>query len=166
MVHQYGMRHTVVLLLIAGSAISWLPVSQASETMYDTVILGGRVIDPESKLDQIANVGIKDGQISAIGSDAIAGLQQIDANGQVVSPGLSIFIRTRQHGWASTSTSSMVLPRSSTLRQAPGHRKNTAIITSEVPNFTDLRWTPRCTHAVMEGRVHSYFFTEDGHQYD
>ena len=46
MVHQYGMRQTIVLLLTAGLAISWLPVSQASETLYDTVILEGRVIDP------------------------------------------------------------------------------------------------------------------------
>ena len=94
MVHQYGMRLTVVLLLITGWAISWLPVSQASETLYDTVILGGRVIDPESEFDQIANVGIKDGQISAITADPIAGLQQIDADGQVVSPG---FIDIHSH---------------------------------------------------------------------
>ncbi len=33
---------------------------------YDLVILNGRVIDPETNLDAIRNVGIKDGSITEI----------------------------------------------------------------------------------------------------
>ena len=33
---------------------------------YDLVILNGRVMDPETNFDQIANVGIKGGKIAVI----------------------------------------------------------------------------------------------------
>jgi predicted amidohydrolase len=33
---------------------------------FDTIIRGGRVIDPDSGLDAIADVGIKDGRIAAV----------------------------------------------------------------------------------------------------
>ena len=44
---------------------------------YDLVINNGRVIDPETKFDAVANVGIKDGKIVAvITKDAITGKRQ------------------------------------------------------------------------------------------
>ena len=39
--------------------------------MYDLVIQKGRVIDPESKLDAICNLGISGGVIRAIKTDYI-----------------------------------------------------------------------------------------------
>jgi hypothetical protein len=54
---------------------------------YDIVITGGRVIDPETKLDAIRNVGIKDGKIAAVTEKAIEGKETIDASGHVVAPG-------------------------------------------------------------------------------
>jgi hypothetical protein len=54
---------------------------------YDLVITGGRVIDPESNLDAIRNVGIKDGKIAAVTEKAIEGKETIDASGHVVAPG-------------------------------------------------------------------------------
>ncbi|EPN7875293.1 amidohydrolase family protein [Vibrio vulnificus] len=62
---------------------------------YDTVILNGRVIDPETKFDAIANIGIKDNQIVTITTDAISGDKTIDATGKVVAPG---FIDVHAHG--------------------------------------------------------------------
>ena len=36
---------------------------------YDTVIQGGRVMDPESGLDSVVNIGILEGQVRAISGD-------------------------------------------------------------------------------------------------
>ncbi len=39
----------------------------ASEnTIYDLVIKGGRVMDPLTRVDSKANVGLKDGKIAAV----------------------------------------------------------------------------------------------------
>ncbi|MFK8049468.1 MAG: amidohydrolase family protein [Halioglobus sp.] len=62
---------------------------------YDLVILGGRVMDPETKFDAVRNVGINQGRIAKITSSVIVGKESIDATGMVVAPG---FIDTEQHG--------------------------------------------------------------------
>jgi len=54
---------------------------------YDLVITGGRVMDPETMYDDVANVGVKDGRIAAITKQAITGKETIDAKGLVVAPG-------------------------------------------------------------------------------
>lgn len=61
---------------------------------YDLVINGGRVMDPETMYDDIANVGIKDGRIAVITEARIQGKETIDAKGLVVAPG---FIDTHFH---------------------------------------------------------------------
>lgn len=61
----------------------------------DMVILNGRVMDPETKYDAVANVGIKDGKIAVITKDEIKGKESIDAKGLVVAPG---FIDGHMHG--------------------------------------------------------------------
>jgi hypothetical protein len=64
---------------------------------YDLVILDGRVIDPETKLNATRNVGVKDGKIVAVTEKAITGKQTIGASGHVVAPG---FIDMHQHNTA------------------------------------------------------------------
>jgi N-acyl-D-glutamate deacylase len=72
-----------------------LPFSVSAQEPFDLVIIGGRVIDPESGLDGIRNVGIRDNQIATITEDAIEGAKAIDARGHVVAPG---FIDLHAHG--------------------------------------------------------------------
>jgi len=62
---------------------------------YDVVLRNGRVMDPETKLDAIRNVGIQNGKIAAISADPLAGKTVIDATGLVVAPG---FIDLHSHG--------------------------------------------------------------------
>jgi N-acyl-D-aspartate/D-glutamate deacylase len=63
--------------------------------MYDRAILNGRVIDPESGLDAIRNLGIRSGVIQAIDVERLAGRTEIDASGLIVAPG---FIDLNAHG--------------------------------------------------------------------
>ncbi|KAA1193950.1 amidohydrolase family protein [Pseudohalioglobus sediminis] len=58
-----------------------------ADTEFDIVILGGRVMDPESGLDAPRNVGIKSGKVAIITEEAISGGETIDATDHVVSPG-------------------------------------------------------------------------------
>lgn len=62
---------------------------------YDIVVIGGRIIDPETKLDTIKNVGIIGNRIAQISSAPLRGRQVINASGLVVSPG---FIDPHIHG--------------------------------------------------------------------
>ena len=77
------------LLLFSISAFS-----QEKEVQFDLVILNGRVMDPETMYDDIANVGVIDGKIAAITKEKITGKKTIDATGHVVAPG---FIDTHFH---------------------------------------------------------------------
>ncbi len=62
--------------------------SGASNESFDLVISNGRVIDPESGLDQVTDVGIRNESIVAIGNGLSANADKvIDATGLVVSPG-------------------------------------------------------------------------------
>ena len=62
---------------------------------YDLVLEGGRVMDPETGLDAVRNVGIRDGKIVRISSEALSGRRVVHASGLVVAPG---FIDLHQHG--------------------------------------------------------------------
>lgn len=61
-------------------------LSLAAES-YSLVLSGGRVIDPETGLDAIRNIGISDGKIRAVSEHALAGEEVIDVQGLVVAPG-------------------------------------------------------------------------------
>ena len=56
---------------------------------YDLILRGGRVIDPASGLDGVADVAIKDGRIAAIRADLRGdALDTIDVRGRLVQPGM------------------------------------------------------------------------------
>jgi hypothetical protein len=81
-------------LAIALAVCSGLAAVPAQAQEYDLVILNGRVMDPESGLDVVRNVGVKDGKIAVITENEIEGSESIDAAGHVVAPG---FIDTHHH---------------------------------------------------------------------
>lgn len=65
-----------------------------SAQQFDLVIEGGRVIDPETGIDAVRNVGIRDGKIAQIAGETLPGKRVIHARGLVVAPG---FIDLHQH---------------------------------------------------------------------
>jgi N-acyl-D-aspartate/D-glutamate deacylase len=85
---------TAVVLLAAVVLTGGSGASNGNET-YDLVIANGRVMDPESGLDAIRNVGIRGGKIAAISNSHLEGKQAIEAKGLIVAPG---FIDLHEHG--------------------------------------------------------------------
>ncbi len=83
-----------LLATTAWIAIATAQPAKGQET-YDVVFLQGRVMDPETGLDAVRNVGIRGSEIVAITEDAITGDVTIDATELVVSPG---FIDLHAHG--------------------------------------------------------------------
>jgi len=79
---------SLLLLLWLGLAA---PVSAQT---YDIVLSGGRVMDPESGLDAVRNVGITADRIARISTEPLAAKRVIDARGLVIAPG---FIDVHQH---------------------------------------------------------------------
>ena len=72
---------------------------------YDLVIANGRVIDPESALDAVRHVGIRNGKIEVVSESPLTGTRVIDASRHVVSPG---FIDLHEHGQQEESYRMMV----------------------------------------------------------
>lgn len=86
------MRNALLALAILGSPNS---AAMAQRAGFDVVISGGRVMDPESKLDAVRSIGIRGGKIVAISAGPLKGKTMIDAKGLVVAPG---FIDLHAHG--------------------------------------------------------------------
>jgi dihydroorotase len=79
---------SLAALVLAASASACGPT-------YDVVIEGGRVMDPESGLDAVRNIGIVDGRIDVISDEPLEGARHIQAAGLVVAPG---FVDLHRHG--------------------------------------------------------------------
>lgn len=76
----------LVLLLLATVAVA---------QQFDLVLEGGRVMDPETGLDAVRNVGIRNGKIARVSTKKLTGKRMVQAAGLVVAPG---FIDLHQHG--------------------------------------------------------------------
>ena len=78
---------------------------EPADTPYDLVIANGRVIDPESGLDAVRSVAIREGRIVLILDGDVQGDRTIDATDLVVVPG---FIDLHEHGQDEESYALMV----------------------------------------------------------
>jgi dihydroorotase len=75
--------------------------------MSKSILLrGGRVIDPSQRLEQIADVAIRDGRIAAVGSDLAKSADEVvDATGLIVAPGLiDMHVHLREPGFEESET--------------------------------------------------------------
>jgi len=76
--------------LTAAAAIALAGRARAGAARYDLVVSGGRVIDPASGVDRVADVAVEGGRIRAVqpGIAAADAAEVIDARGKIVTPGL------------------------------------------------------------------------------
>jgi dihydroorotase len=74
--------------------------------MSRLLVRNGRVIDPASKFDAVADVAIEDGRIAGIGEiAAIAGAEIFDASGLIVAPGfIDMHVHLREPGFEHVET--------------------------------------------------------------
>ncbi|HNP21347.1 MAG TPA: amidohydrolase family protein [Panacibacter sp.] len=86
---------SLIFFIFIFCAFAATKATAQSNLLYDIVLTGGRVIDPETKLDAVKNVGIINNRIAQITSDPIKGKQELNVTGLVVAPG---FIDLHVHG--------------------------------------------------------------------
>lgn len=89
------MNRTFRILMHACAALGLMLGGATQAEEFDLVIANGRVIDPESGLDAVRNVGIQGGVIRAVTETPLPGRRTVDARGLVVAPG---FIDLHWHG--------------------------------------------------------------------
>jgi N-acyl-D-aspartate/D-glutamate deacylase len=99
LLQPHALRCLILSICAAGMAFVWdtstANAAAPASNSYDIAILNGRVMDPETGLDAIRNVGIRDGKIVEISSNALEARTTLDAQNLVVAPG---FIDLHQHG--------------------------------------------------------------------
>lgn len=82
-----ALRSAPLLLLVLVSAVCSPASEERAGDLYDLVIAGGRVIDPESGLDAVRHVGIRGERVAVVSEDPLNGERTLDAEGMVVAPG-------------------------------------------------------------------------------
>ena len=92
------MRFRLLVLVVIGALASPNAAAQRAVSApppLDHVLVGGRVMDPETNLDAVRAVGIRGGRIVSVTTTVPAARDTIDVTGLVVAPG---FIDLHSHG--------------------------------------------------------------------
>ena len=86
---------TASTLAVGGLALALSGPAASAQERYDLVLAGGRVMDPETGLDAVRNVGIRGSVVVAVSEQPLEGDEVVDVSGLVVAPG---FIDLHAHG--------------------------------------------------------------------
>src|SRR5436309_14865025 len=89
-----------LLVVLLGAVVLAARGTGPQGEQYDLVLMGGRVLDPETGLDAKRNVGIRDGRIAAVTVEPLTARETLAVAGLVVAPG---FIDLHAHGQDSES---------------------------------------------------------------
>ncbi len=142
------------------TAVAAAPIAAQS---FDLLLLGGRVLDGTGNPAVVADVGVRDGRIAAVGdlSGAIAG-RVIDADGLYVAPG---FIDMHSHADGALYDGSprqrqarnLVAQGVTTIVVGPDGRNPTWPISEEVAGYrrggTAVNVVPMVGHGTVRGMV-------------
>lgn len=74
-------------LLKCAALCAFLSGQVYADDDYSLVLLGGRVIDPETGLDGVRNIGIRAGEIAAVTQAPLSGEVTVDVSSLVIAPG-------------------------------------------------------------------------------
>jgi N-acyl-D-glutamate deacylase len=87
---------SIMLLLALGAGAERQAGRLPTGPVFDVVLRGGRVIDPESEVDAVRDVGIVGDRIAAVSEQPLEGRKVIDVRGMIVAPG---FIDLHSHAF-------------------------------------------------------------------
>jgi N-acyl-D-aspartate/D-glutamate deacylase len=73
--------------LLCSPSVTPAVAQEVVQKGFDLVIAGGRVMDPDRRLDSVMNIGISGGVIQVISPQPLTGVRIINAAGLVVCPG-------------------------------------------------------------------------------
>ena len=132
--------------------------------VFDTVLEGGRVMDPETNFDGIANIGIRRGKITHISTERLKANRIIDASGLVVSPG---FIDIHSHTPTRLGEHLSVLDGITTQLDLEAGSYPPTDYGYQYKAGAQLHYGSSVGHfairgLVMDNSTQGYFFSEDG----
>jgi len=160
-------RNTIQTYAVALTFALMASTAQAktiTSDVFDTVIEGGRVMDPETNFDGIANIGIRRGKITHISTERLKANRIIDARGLVVSPG---FIDIHSHTPTRLGEHLSVLDGITTQLDLEAGSYPPTDYGYQYKAGAQLHYGSSVGHfairgLVMDNSTQGYFFSEDG----
>ena len=160
-------RNTIQTYAVALTFALLASMAQAktiTSDVFDTVIEGGRVMDPETNFDGIANIGIRRGKITHISTERLQANRIIDARGLVVSPG---FIDIHSHTPTRLGEHLSVLDGITTQLDLEAGSYPPTDYGYQYKAGAQLHYGSSVGHfairgLVMDNSTQGYFFSEDG----
>ena len=160
-------RNTIQTYAVALTFALMASMAQAktiTSDVFDTVIEGGRVMDPETNFDGIANIGIRRGKITHISTERLKANRIIDASGLVVSPG---FIDIHSHTPTRLGEHLSVLDGITTQLDLEAGSYPPTDYGYQYKAGAQLHYGSSVGHyairgLVMDNSTQGYFFSEDG----
>ncbi len=113
---------------------------------YDVVIAGGRVMDPESGLNAVRDIGIREGKVAAISEQPLTGPTILNAKGRVVAPR---FIELHAHGQTNQSNEYQAHDGVTTALELEVGVPNVAAFLKSRENNSILNFGATASHGAM-----------------
>lgn len=143
---------TGLVAFAAGLAFA-MAASVAAGASYDLVLNGGHVMDPESGLDGVRSIGVRDGQVVAVSAVPLSGTTTVELDGLVVAPG---FIDLHVHGQHPTGYDYMARDGVTTALDLEAGVKGTAEFLS------DREGRARIHYGAAAGHIGSRIYVKHG----